>query len=123
MPLAQKYNAGIVGLTISEKGIPATASERVEIAANIIAQAMELGISPDDVYIDPVVLPVNVAQAQCPELLYALRDCKLICSPSPKTVVGLSNVSQGTKTGINQQDIFSNGTSVWFRRCNCDPNR
>ncbi|MEK6645880.1 MAG: dihydropteroate synthase [Candidatus Firestonebacteria bacterium] len=97
LPLAQKYNAGIVGLTISEKGIPATASERVEIAANIIAQAMELGISPDDVYIDPVVLPVNVAQAQCPELLYALRDCKLICSPSPKTVVGLSNVSQGTK--------------------------
>lgn len=97
LPLAKKYNVPVVGLTISEKGVPATANGRVELAATLVAAAMEYEISPDDIWIDPVILPVNVAQAQCAEVLKAIAECKMIASPSPKTVLGLSNVSQGTK--------------------------
>jgi len=51
----------------------------------------------DMLYIDPLVLPCNVAQDHGKEVLRTLREIKLISDPAPKTVVGLSNVSQGTK--------------------------
>ena len=100
MPLAKKYNAMIIGVTISEKGVPSDSNGRIEIAANIVASAMEHGVEPNDVFIDPVILPVNVAQQQCPEVLRAIAECKMISSPSPKTNLGLSNVSQGTKKRV-----------------------
>lgn len=51
----------------------------------------------ENLYIDPVVLPVNVAQAHGSDVLEVLKEFKLLSSPSPKTVVGLSNASQGSK--------------------------
>ncbi|MDD5236905.1 MAG: hypothetical protein PHU91_04520 [Candidatus Omnitrophica bacterium] len=42
------------------------------------------------------MLPVNVAQNQARDVLEVLREFKIISDPPPKTVVGLSNVSQGT---------------------------
>ena len=41
-------------------------------------------------------MPVNVAQSQMKDILESIREFKIISEPSPKTVVGLSNVSQGT---------------------------
>jgi 5-methyltetrahydrofolate corrinoid/iron sulfur protein methyltransferase len=49
------------------------------------------------VYLDPIVLPVNVAQAQAREVLEAIREFRLLSDPAPHTVIGLSNVSQRTK--------------------------
>ena len=51
----------------------------------------------DDLYLDPIVLPVNVAQAQVRAVLEAIREFRLLSDPAPKTVIGLSNVSQGAK--------------------------
>jgi 5-methyltetrahydrofolate corrinoid/iron sulfur protein methyltransferase len=52
------------------------------------------GLAMEDLYIDPLVLPANVAQEHGPEVIEALRQIKMLASPSPKTVIGLSNVSQ-----------------------------
>jgi 5-methyltetrahydrofolate corrinoid/iron sulfur protein methyltransferase len=41
-------------------------------------------------------LPVNVAQPQIRDILEAIREFKVISEPSPRAIVGLSNVSQGT---------------------------
>ena len=41
-------------------------------------------------------MPVNVAQSQMKDILESIHDFKIISDPAPKTVVGLSNVSQGT---------------------------
>ena len=46
---------------------------------------------------DPLVLPVGAAQDQGPKVLEALNMFKTLCDPAPKTVVGLSNVSNNTK--------------------------
>ena len=97
LPLAKKYNVPVVALTISEKGVPADTNGRVELAATLVATAMEIGVPPENIYLDPVILPVNVAQPQCFEVLKAISECKMIANPPPKTVLGLSNVSQGTK--------------------------
>jgi 5-methyltetrahydrofolate corrinoid/iron sulfur protein methyltransferase len=96
LPLAAKYNAGLIGLTIDERGIPRNADSRVEIALTIVARALEAGISPDRLYLDPIVLPVSAAQDQSAAALQAIPQFKALCDPAPNIVVGLSNVSQGT---------------------------
>lgn len=98
VPLAKKYNAKLIGLTISSKGIPQNKDQRLELAANIVASCVEQGFPVEDLYLDPVVLPVNVAQAQVKDILEVIREFKIISEPPPKSIVGLSNVSQGTSS-------------------------
>jgi 5-methyltetrahydrofolate corrinoid/iron sulfur protein methyltransferase len=93
-PLAAKYNAAVVALTMNEKGVPKTAEDRTALAMELVANADMHGIPMQDLYIDPLVLPVNVAQEHGPECLEALRQVKLLANPSPKTTCGLSNISQ-----------------------------
>ena len=95
--LAKRYNAQVIGLTMDKSGVPNSKEKRLELAAAIVAKAMEFGISADDLYLDPIVLPVNVAQAQGLEVLESIREFRLLCDPAPQTTLGLSNVSQGTK--------------------------
>jgi 5-methyltetrahydrofolate corrinoid/iron sulfur protein methyltransferase len=95
--LAKRYDTQVIALTMDSSGVPNSKEKRVELAAVIMAKAMELGINADDIYLDPIVLPVNVAQAQGREVLESIREFGQLCDPAPHTVVGLSNVSQGTK--------------------------
>jgi len=95
-PMAVKYNAKIIGLTMSEKsGIPKNADSRIAIAMELVAAADEFGLPLEDLYIDPLVLPVNVGQDHAIEVMETIRQVKFLSDPAPKTVVGLSNVSQG----------------------------
>lgn len=96
--LAKKYNAQVIGLTMDKSGVPNSKDRRLELAATIVAKAMDFGISAEDLYLDPIVLPVNVAQNQGKEVLESIREFRLLSDPAPQAVVGLSNVSQGTKT-------------------------
>jgi len=96
VPLAKQYNAKLIGITISAKGIPQNKDQRLELAANIVASCLDFGFPVEDLYLDPIVLPVNVAQAQMRDILESIREFKIISEPAPKTIVGLSNVSQGT---------------------------
>lgn len=96
VPLAKKYNAKLIGLTISAKGIPQDKDQRLELAATIVANCVDQGFPTEDLYLDPIVLPVNVAQVQMRDILESIREFKIISQPPPKTIVGLSNVSQGS---------------------------
>ncbi len=96
LPLAKQHNAKLIGLTISAKGIPQNKDQRLELAATIVATCADKGFPIEDLYLDPIVLPVNVAQAQMKDVLESIREFKIISEPPPKTIVGLSNVSQGT---------------------------
>ena len=79
---------------MNEKGIPKDSAGRLEIAMQILASAQENGMEAEDLFIDAVILPVNVAQDQMKEVLETIRQCKMLCDPPPKTIIGLSNVSQ-----------------------------
>ena len=98
LDLAKKYNAKLITLTMDKTGIPRNKDIRLEHAAKIVSAALEKGLSMENLYIDPVVLPVNVAQPQAAELLESLNEFKVLNQPPPKTIAGLSNISQGTKT-------------------------
>ncbi len=95
VPLALKYKTGLIGLTMDKGGVPQDSPKRLELAAVIIANSQEKGFPIEELYIDPVLLPVNVAQSQLKDTLTALAEFKIISQPCPKTVVGLSNISQG----------------------------
>lgn len=95
LPMAKQYKASLIALTMGKSGIPRDKNERSEFAAQIVSACMEAGISTEDIYLDPIILPVNVAQPQGIEVLESIREFKLLAEPPPKTVLGLSNVSQG----------------------------
>lgn len=94
LPMAKTYGASVVGLAMDARGIPKNAENRLALAMEILAAAMEYDIAPDSIFIDPLILPVNVAQDHGPEVLETIRQVKLLSDPPPKTVVGLSNISQ-----------------------------
>ena len=98
VPLAKKYNAKLIGLTISSQGIPQNKDQRLELAAMIVANCQEQGFPIEDLYLDPILMPINVAQSQMRDILDTIREFKIISYPAPKTLIGLSNVSQGTKS-------------------------
>ncbi|MDD5196794.1 MAG: dihydropteroate synthase [Candidatus Omnitrophota bacterium] len=98
IPLAKQYGAQLIGITISKKGIPQNKDQRLELAATIVSACVDKEFPVENLYLDPIVLPVNVAQAQLKDILESIREFKIISEPSPKTTLGLSNVSQGTNT-------------------------
>jgi 5-methyltetrahydrofolate corrinoid/iron sulfur protein methyltransferase len=95
LPLAADNDASLVALTIDEKGIPRDANGRVEIALRVVAAAMEHGISPDRIYVDGVIIPISADQVTPTHVLNTIGQCKMLSDPPPKTILGLSNVSQG----------------------------
>ncbi|NLM45691.1 MAG: dihydropteroate synthase [Firmicutes bacterium] len=95
--MAKRYNAAVIGLAMNEQGIPQDADTRVALFMELVSAASSYGIPMESLYLDPMVLPCNVGQAHSPEVLLALRQVKLLAEPAPRTVIGLSNISQGAK--------------------------
>lgn len=97
LPLAAEFNCPLIGLTIDAEGVPRDADGRMEIALRLVSACVEQGISPSDLYVDAVILPVNAVQEVPEDVLLTIRMCKSLSDPPPQTVIGLSNVSQGTE--------------------------
>ena len=104
MPIAAEHNAAIIAIVMDEAGAPKNADKRVENAGKIIEKAMELGIELENIYLDPIVMPLKFMQEQAKEILEALRQFQLFSDPPPHVVCGLSNISNGTthKSLINR---------------------
>jgi len=96
MPIAAEHDASVIGLVMDESGAPTSADKRVENAGTIIAKAMELGMSPDKVFLDPILMPLKYKQDQIKHILDATGQFGLFSDPPPHVVCGLSNVSNGT---------------------------
>lgn len=94
MPLAAEFNANLIALTMTKAGIPVHADERITIAAEILAPAIEeYGIDMSKIYFDPLILTVAGSQEYVPEAIETIRMLKMMWDPAPMTTVGLSNVS------------------------------
>ncbi len=89
----------IIALTMDKNGVPQDTDTRVAIAAEIVQKAMEKGFGTQKLFIDPIVLPVKVpnAQVQPGNILGAMEQIQYLADPAPHMTIGLSNLSQGTK--------------------------
>jgi 5-methyltetrahydrofolate--homocysteine methyltransferase len=101
LPLVKKYDAAVVAISNDETGISEDPNERFKIAKKIVEHAADYGIKPQDVVVDPLVMPIGaISQAgnQVFELVRKLRrELKV------NTTCGASNVSFGLpqRSGIN----------------------
>ncbi len=99
--LAAKYGAGLIALCMEKSGIPVSADARVGIAMEkLIPRAQEVGIPMDKLWVDPLILTVSGCQEYVPQAIETVRMLKMVMDPPPKTVVGLSNVSNQVPTEI-----------------------
>ena len=94
LPLAARYGAAVVGLTLDETGIPATAEGRLDIARRIVAACEQHGIKRQDIYLDSLVFTVGTDINGPRE---TLRTMQLIRRelPGVNLLLGVSNVSHG----------------------------
>jgi 5-methyltetrahydrofolate corrinoid/iron sulfur protein methyltransferase len=92
--LAAKYGAGLIALCMEKSGIPVSADARVGIAMEkLIPRAQEVGLPMEKLWVDPLILTVSGCQEYVPQAIETVRMLKMVMDPPPKTVVGLSNVS------------------------------
>jgi len=95
LPLVKQYNAEMIGLLWGVDGMPRDANERCMHTVDLIYKANELGITTEDIWIDPIVTPISGEINQvtaCVEFMGMLKEI----APDCKSIVGLSNVSNGT---------------------------
>lgn len=94
--LAIEYGSNLIALTLSkENGIPKDADGRLEIAFNIYEKCLEKGIDNEKLFFDPLILPICVDQSQGIEAINTIKMIKESFDPPVKTVIGLSNISNG----------------------------
>ena len=95
LQLCAKYKAGMIGLLWGVDGMPRDANERCMHTVDLVYKANEAGVTNENIWIDPIVTPISGEINQvtaCFEFLGMLKDI----APGCKSVVGLSNVSNGT---------------------------
>jgi 5-methyltetrahydrofolate corrinoid/iron sulfur protein methyltransferase len=101
MPLAAKYNCGLIALALGESGLPPSAEARLELVmGNLMPAAETYGLSMENIYLDPLVLTVNGMQDQALQTVLAVQYFKELAVPPPKTTCGLSNVSNGVPNEV-----------------------
>jgi 5-methyltetrahydrofolate--homocysteine methyltransferase len=99
LPLAKKYGAAVICLTIDEEGMALTAERKTAIARRIYRLATEkYGMRPVDLIFDALTLPISTGQEDYRtagvETLKAVRQIKQDL-PDVKTILGVSNISFG----------------------------
>ena len=92
-PIAKKYGAVVLGLTMDDNGIPQTAEERLAIARRILDGATRFGIARHRMMMDTLTLTCSAQQPLVKETLRALR--MVTEELHLKTALGVSNVSFG----------------------------
>ena len=97
--LAKQYNADLISLLWGAEGMPRDANERAMHAVNFVYQANEMGIPNENIWIDPIASPVSVEINQVKALIEFMAMLADI-APGCKSVVGLSNISNGTPTHL-----------------------
>jgi 5-methyltetrahydrofolate--homocysteine methyltransferase len=105
LELAKKYGAGVVVGTIDEDGMGRTADKKFEIAKRAYNAAIEYGISPHEIFFDPLALPVSTGIEEDRENAKATVEAierirKEL--PSCHILLGVSNVSFGLNPAARQ---------------------
>jgi len=91
-PLAKKYGAAVVALTLDEQGIPETSEGRVKIAESIASEAAKYGIAKKDIIVDTLTMAISADKNAAKVTLDAIKG---VTALGLNTVLGVSNVSFG----------------------------
>src|SRR6202162_5669978 len=99
LPMAKRYGAAVIALTIDEDGMALTAEKKAAIAHRIFDLATKkYGLDGTDLIFDALTLPISTGQNEYRsagiETLKAVERIKKEL-PNVKTILGVSNISFG----------------------------
>ena len=101
LPLAKKYGAVVVCLTLDEDGIPETAEGRINIAKRIVENAEKYGLNKSDLIFDTLAMTISTGQNNAVVAIEALDYIKNVMGIN--TSLGVSNIS----FGLPNRDIIN----------------
>ncbi len=95
LPMVAKYGADMVALLWGPEGLPRDENERAALAVELCYAANEAGIPNENLFVDPIITPVNIQQ---PQLMSTLAFMQMLqdIAPGARSTNGLSNISNGT---------------------------
>ncbi len=93
LPLVKKYDAAVVAISNDETGISEDPDERFKIAKLIVERAQDHGIKPQDVVVDPLVMPIGAINSAGKDVFRLIR--RLREELAVNTTCGASNVGFG----------------------------
>ena len=93
LPLAARYGAAVIGMTLNEDGIPSTPDARLAVARRILERADSEGVPCHDVIIDCMALSVSTDPEAGRVTLEAIRRVRRELGVN--MTLGPSNVSFG----------------------------
>ncbi len=94
LPLVRKHNAMVTAILHDESGMPENSEDRLRVIPKIEAAVKEMGIPPENVYLDCMVFPISVNAKNGRIYLDTLQKVKQEY-PQYKTICGLNNISYG----------------------------
>ena len=106
LDLAKQHDTEVIVTAAGETGMPQNAEERVANASQIVETALAKGISIQDVYIDPLVLPISVDAEFGNHFFDAIRLLRQRYGSKIHITGGFSNVSFGLPCRRLINDVF-----------------
>jgi len=105
LPIVAEYGAAVIALCMDDSGIPTTPQARLTAAQKILEAAQAVGIKPEDILLDPLVMAVGADHragqitVETARLIRTTLGCNM--------TAGASNVSHG----MPQRDMLN---TVWL---------
>lgn len=93
LPLVAKHGAAVVVITNDENGINEDPNVRFEVAKMIVNRAADHGIGPEDIVVDPLVMPIGAIGSAGRQVLSLVH--RLHTELGVNTTCGASNISFG----------------------------
>lgn len=94
LPLASRFQAPVVALAMDERGIPKDVQGRLDACRRIVAACVDFQIPVEQIFFDPLVLPVSTDAVQGKVTLDTLAAIRQ-AFPGAHATMGLSNISFG----------------------------
>jgi len=93
LPLVAKYDCAVVAISNDDTGISEDPDVRFEVAKRIVQRAADYGIKPEDVVVDPLVMPIGAINSAGRDVFRLVR--RLREELGVNTTCGASNVAFG----------------------------
>lgn len=102
LPVAKKYGAAVIGLTLDDEGLPGTVFDKVDMAKQMVEHCANAGIPANDLIIDCLVVSAVENQDQVKETLEAVRQISK--KMDLNTTLRISSVSHAlpNRTALNR---------------------
>lgn len=94
MPIIAGTDMKVIALCMSDKGMPKTVADRMQIADELVDGLLKNNVKVENIFVDPLVQPISVENTFGVEFINAIE--KIVAAfPGIHTACGLSNISYG----------------------------